>query len=108
VSNVESSSGGGGSAVQTTFGVVSIVRATDSLSPELFRYAVTGIHFQRVVIIVTPKDQAPYKITLREASISRFKPAASAGQSVAQEVVDFRYWEICVASGGAERCSQAL
>lgn len=107
VSNVESSNGGGGSsAVETTYGAVSIIRGTDSLTPVLFRYAATGMHFAQVVITVTPKDQPAYTITLREASISRFKPAASVGQQVTQEVVDFRYWEVCVASEGRVQCGQ--
>ena len=105
VTNVEGSSGGGGGgATEATYSVLSVVKATDPLSPTLFLWATSGIHFPQVVVTVTPKDQPSYTITLTQASIARFKSAAAVGQQTAQEIVDFRYFQVCLASGNVSQC----
>jgi type VI protein secretion system component Hcp len=106
VANVEDSSGSGGSVGKTIYSVLSIVKATDNLSPALLRWATMGTHIRQVIVTVTPKDQLPYTITAKDVTIARFKSAASVGTEIAQEVVEFRYGEICVESGGSYACSQ--
>lgn len=105
VTNVEQGGGGGGGgATEATYSVLSVLRAADSLSPNLFLWATTGVHFPQVVVTVAPKDRPPYTITLTQVSIARFKSAAAVGQQTTQEAVDFRYSQVCLASGGVTEC----
>jgi type VI protein secretion system component Hcp len=98
--------GSGGGASKPVFSVVSVVKATDGLSPNLLRWTAAGTFFPQVVVTVTPRYQLPYTITLNDASIIRFSSAADLGTT--RETVDFRYGEVCVASGGTVQCNQVL
>lgn len=98
--------GGGGGASKPVFSVLSVVKATDGLSPTLLRWTAAGTFLPQVVVTVTPKYQLPYTITLNDVSIARFSSAAD--QETTRETVNFRYREVCVASGGTVQCSQLL
>ncbi len=99
MTNPASSGGSGGGAGKATLSDVTITRAADSLSPQLFRAGVMGTHLPSVRITLYGSGNAPEAAyLLNDVIVSGFSSADGS------ERVSFAFKQIDITIGGSHTC----
>jgi type VI protein secretion system component Hcp len=100
VNTSDTTSGGGGGAGKATFSDFTITRQSDAASTQLFKFAATGQHIQKVQIDVfqTNSTNVEASYILSDVTVSGYSNDGSF------EKIAFNFAKIEFLSGGARSC----
>jgi type VI secretion system secreted protein Hcp len=88
--------GGGGGAGKVNFQDLNFTKATDKLSPEIFKALAQGKHFPRATLLVNAdgvSGDPTHRFTFEDVLLASYQPSGSGGSQVL-ESVSFAFGEV--------------